>query len=290
VKPTAFDFERPDALPAALELLAEPAASVPLSGGQSLLVLLRLRLTAPERLVDVARLPELIGATRSAGVMRIGAATTHAAIEDGLVPDTTLGLMRHAASGIAYRAVRNLGTIGGSLALADPSADWPVCLLALDASVRLHGPAGERRVKIDDFLISAFTTALVPGEILTAVQVPDLPEGSRWGYAKLARKHGAFADSLAAAVWPSGGTPRVVLGATTTRPALLRRTQQALVTRQALATQQAGAERTAAIEAAMAEDVAEADPDADAYRRRCHLATVRRAVRQMEPLRQAEPS
>jgi carbon-monoxide dehydrogenase medium subunit len=277
MKPSAFDFVRPNTLPAALDMLADPPVSVPLSGGQSLLVLLRLRLTAPERLVDIARLPELTGTTRSAGTMRIGAATTHATIEDGLLPDTTLGLMRHAASGIAYRAVRNLGTIGGSLALADPSADWPVCLLALDASVILHGPAGERSVGVDDFLLSAFTTALAQGEILTAVQVPDLPEGSSWGYAKLARKHGAFADSLAAAVWPAWGTPRVVLGATTTRPTLLRRTQDAL----------AAHAPAPELDAAMAADVADAEPDADAYRRRCHLATIRRAVRQMEPPRQA---
>jgi carbon-monoxide dehydrogenase medium subunit len=270
VKPSAFDFVRPDALTGALSVLAGPRAAVPLSGGQSLLVLLRLRLTAPELLVDVARLPELAGAVRSAGSMRIGAATTHAAIEDGLVPDTSLGLMRHVAAGIAYRAVRNLGTIGGSLALADPSADWPLCLLGLEATVLLHGPGGERRVPVDDFLISAFTTTLAADEILTAVHVPDLPVGSRWGYAKLARKHGAFADSLAAVVWPAGGAPRVVLGATMTRPVLLRRTQDVL----------AGA--PGQLEAAAAADVADADPDADSFRRRCHLATIRQAVRQLE--------
>jgi aerobic carbon-monoxide dehydrogenase medium subunit len=269
VKPSTFDFVRPDALAGALDVLAGTSAAVPLSGGQSLLVLLRLRLTAPERLVDVARLPELTGAIQSAGSIRIGAATTHAAIEDGLVPDASLGLMQRVASGIAYRAVRNLGTIGGSLALADPSADWPLCLLALDATVILHGPAGERRVPVDDFLVTAFTTTLAAGEVLTGVNVPDLPAGSRWGYAKLARKHGAFADSLAAVVWPAGGTPRVALGATMTRPVLLRRTQEALAA-------------TGQWESAAATDVADADPDADTFRRRCHLAIIRRAVRQME--------
>lgn len=278
MKPSAFDFVRPAALPEALAALSGPDAGVPLSGGQSLLVLLRLRLTAVERLVDVARLPELAGTARSQGGMRIGAATTHAAIEDGLVPDTSLGLMRHVAAGIAYRAVRNLGTIGGSLALADPSADWPLCLLALDAAVLLRGPggerlvapAGERRIAIDDFLVSAFTTSRATDELITGVVVPDLPAGSRWGYAKLARKHGAFADSLAAVVWPAGAAPRVALGATMTRPVLLRRTQDAL----------AGA--GGALDDAMAADVADADPDADSFRRRCHLATIRRAVSQME--------
>jgi aerobic carbon-monoxide dehydrogenase medium subunit len=269
MKPSAFDFVRPTALLEAIGILAEPDGAVPLSGGQSLLVLLRLRLTAPERLVDVARLPELTGAIRSTDGVRIGAATTHAAVEDGLIPDPSLGLLPHVASGIAYRAVRNMGTIGGSLALADPSADWPLCLLALDAAVVLHGPEGERRVPIDDFLISAFTTTLAAGEILTAVQVPDLPPGSRWGYAKLARKHGAFADSLAAAVRPVGGAPRVALGATMTRPVFLPRTQDALVA--------GNPWETAAVA-----DIEQVDPDADDFRRRCHLATVRRAICQME--------
>ena len=270
MKPSAFDFVRPEALPAALALLAGPRAALPLAGGQSLLVLLRLRLTEADLLVDVGRLPELGGAALAGGCARIGAATTHAAIEDGLVPDASRGLMRHVAAGIAYRAVRNLGTIGGSLALADPSADWPLCLLALDAAVVLHGPRGARQVAIDDFLLSAFSTRLAADEILTAIEIPELAAGSRWGYAKLARKHGAFADSLAAVVWPAGGTPRVALGATMGRPVLLPRTQAALP----------GSD--AALDAAMRADIGDADPDADAYRGRCHVATLRQAIRAME--------
>jgi carbon-monoxide dehydrogenase medium subunit len=270
VKSSAFDFMRPDTLTDAIGVLAGSRPAVPLAGGQSLLVLLRLRLTAAELLVDVARLPELAGAVRYPGGLRIGAATTHAAIEDGLVPDQSLGFMREVASGIAYRAVRNMGTLGGSLALADPSADWPLGLLALDAGVVLHGPGGERELTMDEFLISAFTTRLAPDEIVTAVKAPDLTAGSRWGYAKLARKHGAFADSLAAAVWPAGGSPRVALGATMTRPVLLRRTQDAL------------AAASGTLDEALVADIEQADPDADAFRRRCHLATVRRALRQME--------
>jgi aerobic carbon-monoxide dehydrogenase medium subunit len=267
VKPSAFEFVRPATLPDALAMLDDSA--VPLSGGQSLLLLLRLRLTAPETLVDIARLPELAASSLVEGSVRYGAATTHASIEDGLAPDASRGLMRFAASGIAYRAVRNLGTIGGSLALSDPAADWPLCLLALDATLLLQGPDGVRRVGMDAFLVSAFTTALQPGEIITAIDVPVLPEGSRWGYRKLARKHGAFADSLAAAVWPAGGAPRVALGATMRRAVLLRRTMAALD----------GARD--GLDAAMEADVAEADPDADSYRLRCHLATLRKALQEM---------
>ncbi len=266
MKPSVFDFARPATLPDALAMLDDTA--VPLSGGQSLLVLLRLRLTTPEMLVEVARLPELTATGQAEGRVRYGAATTHAAIEDGVVPDASCGLMQRAASGIAYRAVRNLGTIGGSLALADPAADWPLCLLALDAAVVLQGPDGARLVGMDAFLISAYTTALQPGEIITAIEVPVLPPGSRWGYCKLARKHGAFADSLVAAVWPMGGAPRIALGATMRRAVLLRRTMAALVAGDGL-------------DAVMAAEIAEADPDADSYRLRCHLSTLRKALREM---------
>ncbi len=267
MKPSAFDLVRPTSLPEALTALGSGNAA-PLAGGQSLLVLLRLRLAGAETLVEIARLPELSGAEAMADRVRYGAATTHAAFEDGLVPDASAGLMRRVAAGIAYRAVRNLGTIGGSLALADPSADWPCCLLALDACAVLRGPNGERRVPLDAFLISAFVTDLQPAEMVAAVEIPHLPQDARWGYAKLARKHGAFADSLAACTRVAGGAARVVLGATATRAVRLARTEAAL-------------DAGTATDAALAADVAEADPDADAYRARCHQATVRRALREM---------
>ncbi len=268
MKPSAFDYVRPASLAEAIAAMGGVAAPTPIAGGQSLLVLLRLRLTAVETLLEVGRLPGLLGAAAVQGGVRYGAGCTHAAFEDGAVPDVTGGFMRAVAGVIAYRAVRSMGTIGGSLALADPSADWPVCLLALGAEVLVLGAGGERRVATDEFLVGAFTTALRPGELIAGIEVPALPPGARWGYSKLARKHGAFADSLAACVWPAGGAPRVVLGATTGRPVLLRRTMAAL------------AEGGAMPEGAMAADVADAEPDADAFRRRCHLATLRRALQQ----------
>jgi carbon-monoxide dehydrogenase medium subunit len=268
VKPSAFEYVRPASLPAAVAALGVASPPTPIAGGQSLLVLLRLRLTAVETLLDVGRLPGLLDATAVPGGMRYGAGCTHAVFEDDAVPDVTAGFMRAVAAGIAYRAVRTMGTIGGSLALADPAADWPVGLLALGAQVVAVETSGERRLAMDDFLVGAFTTALRPGELLAGIEVAALPPGSRWGYNKLARKHGAFADSLAACVWPEGGAPRVALGATTGHPVLLRRTMAALAGGDALS------------EAAMVADVTDAEPDADAFRRRCHLATVRRALQQ----------
>jgi carbon-monoxide dehydrogenase medium subunit len=268
LKPSAFELVRPGGVAGALAALGAGVGAAPLGGGQSLLPLLRLRLTALHTLVEVGRLPELVGAAVVAGGVRYGAACTHAAFEDGALADASLGFMGRVAAGIAYRAIRTMGTIGGSLALADPAADWPAALLALNAVVILQGQDRERRVAIDDFLMGAFTTALEPGELIAAVEVPALPGLSRWGYAKLARKHGAFADSLAACVWREGGAPRVVLGATTSRAALLGRTMAAL------AAGRAG-------DADILADIAEAEPDADAFRRRCHLATVRRALNEV---------
>jgi aerobic carbon-monoxide dehydrogenase medium subunit len=209
---------------------------------------------------------------RDNGSLRIGAATTHATIEDGHLPDVTLGLMPFVASGIAYRAVRNLGTIGGSLALADPSADWPLCLLALGAQVEISGKNAIRTVDMDDFLVSAFTTAIESHELLVAIDVPPLEEGTRWGYVKLARKHGAFADSVCASIFSPEAGPRIALGATSDRAMLLHKTMQALTSTPTLIEED--------LRRIVAEDVHVVDPEADSFRQRCHVATVLRSIRQ----------
>lgn len=273
MKPPCFEYYRAGSLADAFDRLNQSDSTTPTLGGQSLLILLRLRLAAPEILVDVSRIPELREVKKiDENTLRIGAATTHAAIEDQRVPDVTQGLMPSAASGIAYRAVRNLGTIGGSLSLSDPSADWPLCLLALGAHIEIANESATRLVPMDEFLVSAFTTAIEEHELLTAVQVPVLPAGTRWGYTKLARKHGAFADSLAAVILPPAAAPRVALGATTDRPILLQRTAQILEDSPSISESD--------LRPILAEDVAEAEPDADSYRTRCHLATLLKAIRQ----------
>jgi CO/xanthine dehydrogenase FAD-binding subunit len=145
MKPAAFEYSRPDTLSEAIRLLGEADGSAtPICGGQSLLVLMGLRLTMIDRLVDISRLPELRELRNGSRDAFVGASTTHAAIEDGRIPDPSAGLMARVASKIAYRAIRNLGTIGGSVALADPSADWPACLIALGAEVSIAGPDGQR--------------------------------------------------------------------------------------------------------------------------------------------------
>ena len=146
--------------------------------------------------------------------LRIGAAVTHAQIEDGVHEVLRGSMLQYVAGGIAYRAVRNRGTVGGSLAHADPAADWVLALTALAATLELQSTTGTRKLGMDDFMLGAYTTALQAGEIITAVQVPLLDGRARWGYQKFCRKTGEFAEASCAAVFdPTRQRARVVLGA-----------------------------------------------------------------------------
>lgn len=143
MKPARFDYERPTSLGDALALLGTGERVVKcLAGGQSLGPMLNLRLVQPDLLVDITRIPELTRVEEDDDGLLLGACTTHAAIEDGRVPDVTGGVLPAVAQGIAYRAVRSRGTIGGSLAHADPAADWLACLTALGAEIVVHGASG----------------------------------------------------------------------------------------------------------------------------------------------------
>lgn len=213
MKPAAFQHASPADVREATALLTRQGAK-PLSGGQSLAPSMNLRLLRPTLLVDVKRLPGLRGFHEAPGHLRLGAATTHAEIEDGLVPDVTNGLMRHVAQGIAYRAVRNRGTLGGSLAHSDPAADWPSVMAALGATIIL---SGERRIPAEAFMLAPFTTALRGGEIILAVEIPRLPPGARWGYCKINRKIGEFAKAIGIAI----ETPRRLLAGAVEGPPTL---------------------------------------------------------------------
>ena len=223
MKAVAFDYERPASLSQAVELLGsdERNAKV-LAGGQSLGPMLNLRLAAPQLLIDVTRIPELVRADSEGDAVVLGACVTHAAIEDGRVPDGTRGVMAGVARGIAYRAVRNRGTVGGSLAHADPSADWPTSLAALDAEALVFGPRGRRTVPLAEFIAGVFETALGPDEILEAVRIPKLSTRARWGFYKFCRKAGKFAEAMAAVLWdPERDIRRAVIGATESKPIVI---------------------------------------------------------------------
>jgi aerobic carbon-monoxide dehydrogenase medium subunit len=225
MKPAPFTYQRAATLADAIaSLRAFGDQGRLIAGGQSLGPMLNLRLAQPKQILDISRLDDLRGAEMEGDVLAIGACVTHAQIEDGKISDVTLGLMPHVARGIAYRAVRNRGTIGGSLAHADPAADWLTTMIALDASLRLSNSEGQRQTKVSDFVKGAMDTAIRQGELITHVLVPCLSPAAHWGHAKYAKKLGDFAESMAIAVVdPTRQSARVVLSRRAEPPALMRR-------------------------------------------------------------------
>jgi len=214
MKAAAFDYSRARSTAHAVELLAERQGSRLIAGGQSLGPMLNLRLARPGRLIDIRECDELRRYMDTSDEVVYGAAITHAEIEDGEVPDPSPGWLRRAARNIAYRAVRNRGTIGGSLAHADPAADWPIVLAAVGAEVWIEGPAGSRAEPLRSFIRGPFATTLGEGEVLTAVRVPRPSPAARLGYCKLSAKRGEFAQALAVVFEdPERDERRAVVGA-----------------------------------------------------------------------------
>ncbi|SDB73304.1 FAD binding domain-containing protein [Belnapia rosea] len=219
MKPAAFDYARPADWPAALALLAGGAR--PMAGGQSLGPMLNLRLAQPERVADLRHLPGYAGVEVQGEAIRIGAGTTHAAIEDGAVPGRLGAILAGVARRIAYRPVRNRGTIGGSLAHADPAADWVAVLPAFPGHAVALGPDGERRIPLARFVTGVFETALAPGELLRAIELPVLPETTRWSHWKFCRKPGEFSKATACLLALPDAPPRLVLAALDTAPLVI---------------------------------------------------------------------
>jgi carbon-monoxide dehydrogenase medium subunit len=198
MKPVAFEYERPRSIDAALDIFAaEPNAKI-LAGGQTLGPMLNMRLVQPSLLIDITRIRELVAVSDEGDALKIGSCVTHAAIEDARVEDHANGYLRRVASGIAYRAVRTRGTVGGSLAHADPAADWLSALLVLGAELEIAGPNGRRRVVLKIFIRGAMETDLGPDEVLIAIHVPKSRKTARHGYYKICRKTGEFADAIGA--------------------------------------------------------------------------------------------
>ena len=220
MKPVNFDYARPSTFEAALELLGDEAREAKiLAGGQSLGPMLNMRLVRPELLVDITGLPELCRSEDRGAELAIGACVSHSDIEDRRVPDFTLGALPFVASGIAYRAVRNRGTLGGSLAHADPAADWIAILTALGATVELRGAAGPRAVALEAFVLGALESDIRRGEILVSARVPKLGPKARWGYYKACRKPGELAHAIGAVlIDPERDKFRAVIAATEAKP------------------------------------------------------------------------
>jgi carbon-monoxide dehydrogenase medium subunit len=273
MKPAAFDYMAPKSVAEAAALAAGAASALVIAGGQSLLPMLSLRVAVPDLLIDISGLKELKESGKSATVIRLGALTTHANAEDGNIPDSFNGLLQKVASGISYRAVRNYGTIGGSVALADPAADWPVCLLGLGADVRVATRDGIRSQPIGDLIQGQYTTSLAKDEIILGFDVPPPDARLRWGYFKMARKSGAYANSIAMAVQRGGDGPvSVALGAAAARAFLLPAVADLVGS---------GETSEEVLRAAILKDLANQVPEADPYLKRLHTSTVLRALREM---------
>jgi aerobic carbon-monoxide dehydrogenase medium subunit len=221
MKAPAFDYARPKEVSEALKLLAEGGR--PAAGTQSLGPMLNLRVAHPALLVDLRFIEELKSVSEDAQAVTLGACVTHAQIEDRRVPDPTGGLMASVAASISYRAVRNRGTIGGSLAHADPAADWPSALTMLGAVAIIDGPGGRRELAVESFIKGIFTTALEPQELLVAIRIPKRSARARYGYWKFCRKAGEFAQAIGAALHdPKGNESRAVIGAISGPPHLIK--------------------------------------------------------------------
>jgi aerobic carbon-monoxide dehydrogenase medium subunit len=192
VKPAAFAYAKARSLDHAIELLGQEQARV-LAGGQSLIATLNMRLDAPRLLVDINGIAGLDRIARRNGHVEIGALARHAAAERSDAIQQHAPLIAQAMPHIGHPAIRNRGTVGGSIAFADPAAELPACLLALGGEVDIAGPQGARTVKADDFFKGLFDTALGAGDVLTAIRVPAATPVTRTGFAELARRHGDYA-------------------------------------------------------------------------------------------------
>ncbi len=271
MKAVNFEYARPGDVSAAIALADSAGANVKLiAGGQSLGPMLNLRLVQPDLLVDITAIPELKRFEQTTDRLFIGSCVTHADIEDGRVPDVTGGAMRAVAAGIAYRAVRNRGTIGGSLVHADPSADWISALAAVGAQAVIRWANGERRIPVEAFVTGVFECDLSTGEMLAGVEVRRVSRFAQWGYYKHCRKTGEFAHAIGAFFYdPESSVCRAVIGATGSRPIVFVDAANIL-----------GGKLEGAIDRHVVEHAMSAHGMSDPIEQQIHFVCLRRAIEQ----------
>lgn len=194
MKPPRFDYHAPTSVDEALSLLGRYGGEAKLlAGGQSLMPLLNFRLSRPAALIDLNRIPALAYITERDGQVRFGAMTRQRAVEFSPVVATRLPLLHEATGWVGHLPIRTRGTIGGSIAHADPSAEYPAVLSALEGEVVVRGPRGERTLRAPQLFQSYLTTSLEADEILTEVRLPAMPAGAGYAFEEFARRHGDFA-------------------------------------------------------------------------------------------------
>ncbi len=194
MKAPNFRYVRARSLDHAYRVLSEHGGdALPVAGGQSLLAGLNMRVSSPQVLVDIGDLPELAASSDDESEIRLGALTRHVDVLNSPLLQKRLPLLPHAVAHVGHAAIRNRGTLGGSLAYADPAAELPACVVALDATIVVGSLAGEREVKASDFFTGLMETALRPGELILAVRFPVPAPGMRFAFGEFARRHGDFA-------------------------------------------------------------------------------------------------
>lgn len=198
--PAKFEYYRAGSVDEAVGLLQQHSGAKVLAGGHSLIPSMKLRLAQPSVLVDIGRIAELSGVSRTDGRIRVGALTTHAELESSDVLRQDCGLLAYAASQVGDRQVRHKGTIGGNLAHADPASDLPGVVLALDGVLHIVGPGGQRQVSASDFFVGLLMTALNPDELLTAIEVSALGDRTGWAYKLIEHPASGYAVCGAAAL------------------------------------------------------------------------------------------
>jgi carbon-monoxide dehydrogenase medium subunit len=275
-----FEYHRARSVDEAVALLGEHGDDAKLlAGGHSLIPLLKLRFAQPKHLIDVRKIPNLSGIRDDGEVIVIGAATTHTQIERSSLIERKLPILAEAAHVIGDPLVRNMGTVGGSLAHADPGADFPAVMLVLGAEMRAIGPRGPRTIAADDFFFDLLTTALAPNELLTEIRIPVPRAGTGGAYVKFRHPASGYAlIGVAALVTRDGGgairEARVALTGVGTRAARARAVEQALTGKNADETTIADAAGRVA-EGLEPRDDAQGSPD---YKKHLAIVYARRAI------------
>jgi carbon-monoxide dehydrogenase medium subunit len=273
MKAKAFSYLRAHSVAEALAAHGEAGEDARfIAGGQSLVPTLALRLQAPRLLIDITHIPDMRGIRREGEMLRIGALTRHCEVmRDPLIGEYA-PLLRAAAPFVAHPAIRNRGTLGGSLALADPAAEFPAMVLALDAEIEIAGLAGTRRVKAGEFFLDLFETALRPGELVTAIHVPLFKNNHRIAFDELARRRGDYAlvgcGMIATCDKARIDTIRIAFCAVGNVPTRARHAEAVL------SGHDLDAAQIAAAQAALDQDLAPPDDDEAPAAMRLHLARV----------------
>jgi len=237
MKPAAFDYFAPETLGEAVSCLQrfedEGLDAKVLAGGQSLMPMLNMRMARPDVLVDLRNLGELDYIREEAGFLAIGAMTTKRSVEESELVEQRQPLLHAATLVIGHKAIRSRGTVGGSMAQADPAAEYPAVAVALDMEMRVAGSAGERSISASEFFVTYLTTELESSEILTQVRVPVLAANAGWSFLEIQRRHGDFAlAGIATTLTVEGGScraARAVLFGVGAIPIRLRTVEEAVV-------------------------------------------------------------